>query len=320
VLAAVAAVVVLAVAIPVGLRLSGPPPAAVDPTATGGGPTIALNYHPTWVPPGWVTTSRTLVPDGLRDTIQGEGWALATSPQDHSDNSLDFSQDRQLDSVPATTTAPPRHVTVNGRAGLLEFGTADIDETPYYVNGSGNTSHGKDKIVHELMSEVAWSPRPGVFLSVTVQQVKDGRDLVLRMARSVVADPPLRTDLPLKVGYLPAGAQSPGIGVTGTSPTNWTTGANYLPIAGKVFTMAVTWGPGARPLLTPSQLAEATRVTVRGVRGYLLSSDSEATMQVQLHGWWLVVATSGPGSPAQLVKIVDTMQIYPTAIYPWLGH
>jgi hypothetical protein len=295
VVAAVVAVLV-AVAIPVTLLGGGR-----SPEAAANGPQLTIPYQPTWVPPGWVASSRTL--NRVEGELPGLDWTLAHQPADHTDNWLNFivSDSRQM--LPTNQVGPTREVMINGVQGFVSSGDAP-----------------QGSVTQELMTTVAWSPKPGTWLAITGEQPTDGTDMQLRMARSVVADP-VATDVPYTYGYLPPHAIPFAITIEGHSSHDWSTGPFVIFLRRDQIHIGVEWGPGAvRP-----QLKNAKPVTVRGHSGsFETDSPSTATgtiskLLTQQDGWWLEVTATNV-TEAQLLHIVNDMSFYPNANYDWLGR
>lgn len=279
---AAAIAVLIAVVIPVTLFDRETPEAALPSRAV-----LAIPYHPTWVPPGWTAHSRTL--DDAGDQLPGFGW----TPYGHPGNSLFLT----IGHSRYPQAGPARQVTINGTTGFVTVGPTD---TRNAFNGDP-----------ELETIVTWSPKLGTWLSIVMRYDLDATDTVLRMARSVVAEPVL-TDVPYRIGYLPPNAVANAIEIDGESPHAWAAGAGTIGTAPGRIAVVVLWGPDVRPLLRNTR-----PTTVRGHTGYY--SPDQNAIQVMQDGWWLRVSAANT-TETQLLHVVNDMTFYPHADYSWLGR
>jgi hypothetical protein len=303
---AVAAAVVAAVAVPVGLHLGRSPD-----TPPAAGPWVRTPYQVGWVPSGYLADERSASLDGSR---YSQMWAQGQF------NSVSFAAE--------TTAKEPscgsdtEQVSINGLPGQVGMCTT-------------GTLVGQDSGREIWTLQVRWSPEPGWHLTVGMTQEQNpdaiaNRDTVLRMARSVVRDPSARLDVALTVLHVPTGVtfnraievyQSP------LTPGRWSVqvGAepdgqlpSYIPNAsGSQFTvpyLEVFWGPDVT-------------VTQGQTPAGWCDGEISCTTFVKLGRWWLEVRVQQrmpmlhPNvTLQQATELAHAVTVNPGFDYSWLGH
>jgi hypothetical protein len=330
-----AAVVIAAAGIPIGIHALAPSPhakttpAAADvcgpgnvPATRAGSPPASLAcYLPTNLPPGFFPEERTVTkigppPAGSHQEIaewmnfsQSSPGGLLVLDAGRTPNLSPWRLDPQLP-FHVSRVGQLRHVTVNGRPGTLEVA--------FFAATTGNNgSYYEDA--------VAWSPQPGVVLTLQLSGLPvDQASVVLDIANSVV-----RTDapspLPFQLPPLPKNTALAAESVSGTSPTEWMIdGAiDRDPSRRPARTMlSITWGlyyeSETQPYL--SDLAHKANATVQGVPAFLKAAPGSGFLVLKLGGLDLTVRYAGPISKAELLHIVNGTTFYPHVQYPWMGQ
>jgi hypothetical protein len=149
-----------------------PPPSVVD---------VPLNYRLTWVPEGFRASKRSYVADAgaLAGSTLIQRWEKPTEKvREHPSLELQI------------WPAVPDKTKLMGTSGAR----VDVGGVPGLYTPSPNGT----------LSQVSWSPRDRVVLKVTATDVNVGRDVMLRMVRSVVPDPGLFR-MPIRPRAIPDG-------------------------------------------------------------------------------------------------------------------
>lgn len=284
--AAIGALVVLAViTVPLGFSVFH------SATAVPGGvgqevPVVPRGYRPTWLPPGFVAVAQS---DALTtgDNGSGETWWPAADAARADAGHVPHSK------VYVATWQIQRNEPVEGQSGRHQ--DVDVNGMPGVYSANGGTA------------EVDFSPVWNVRVSVVVTNVPDAKNVVLRMARSVVnetstMDVPVRYSgqqvvlpsprsgvsgvpvvpprfsstvtfssvPPVSVTGLPypQGSEQGRLFVQGSSPQHWTARLQRPLGADPGQYLDIEWGPDLRPLRDPGTVGKP--VTVLGRRGWYL--------------------------------------------------
>lgn len=306
--AAGVAVVLAAIGIPVGLQLTSqprpqpavPPPASVLGTAPAD---VALSYRVTWVPAGFVATTRAAGAVGVPNRDMEQRWEPPGVDRDATNpaGATPYVQFDYFQLVPAVRFGSNgQSVSVHGHAGHLRLDSGQV--------------------------RVAWQLSDTIGLLVTAADVPDATDVAMRMADSVVPGDVVLPEA-LEFGDLPAGDRPRILETTGSSPTRWTVRAVASEQDFVRVTFIAYWST------TEPAVTHRTKVTVRGRPAwYGMSADStNSGVVVQLDpGHWLAVwqpvITPTDGSspdiapPDDVVSVANGMSMFPGGSFDWLGR
>lgn len=334
---AAAAVVVVAAGIPVAVshlagdrqvRTAASVPAgcaqqALPAPVAGSALSFPVCYLPTKLPAGWVGLSRQVTQGGINKPKHSPMTILSWEKPGHGSQ---VAQDMWL-SVGTAPDLEPEYFGADGEIGIVgdptpaQPGFATTKQVgpdhPVDINGVAGTRRVLQTTVnlnHRLtgtLDTVAWSPAPGVVLTLHMGGATSDRvDTLLAVARSVAPSQEAVT-LPFQVPAMPDGATFADLNVLGTSPRNWEAVADFnTPESGSTFTMS--WGPAYRGDQMP------VNATARGAGAfYEHISTGEGDIELTVDGNSLVVQ----GKPeAELVRIADGMTFQPASQFPWLGR
>jgi hypothetical protein len=297
--AAAAVVVLAAVGIPLGLRLTDRPAAtptapAISTTAPTTGataePGTPLRYRPGWLPAGYTEHSRS-----AGAAAEGRMWASTTHPQDEITLTYTPPVAEWADTA-AVIAASPHPATVNGHAG-------EFSEPPSQTD----------------RARLVWMPDPHTVLVVAVQGGADPVSTAQHVADSVVPDGVSAVADPIRLGQLPSGFTADAdFDVTGDSPTRWTAETGASPADQSAPGLVVRFGTVPGP-------TSGSPVTVQGRPGwfdpqYLVEgSGHRPEVSVPLDGGWLEVSLVG-GTEAQLLQVADTVRLSPPGPQSWIGR
>ncbi|PPK69882.1 hypothetical protein V5P93_006479 [Actinokineospora auranticolor] len=261
--AASALVVVTLVVGALAWRAAGGARTSVD-LAAPPGRGWAVSWGLAWLPSGFVEDNRSVTVDGRtvsRNWVSGEArLSLRVSVVDGTETDhVEPGSDDQVD--------------VNGRPGLR-----DGDDT---------------------RAKVVWFHDATTRFEVLASHLERPRDVVVRVARSVVPQPQDPLVVAAEFGTLPAGAGPVALGVGRTSAGPST------------FLTAVLPGDGFLDVeLTPAKPdLDGERVLVLGVPGTY--SKEKGTLTVPANGRWLEVYAEGEISLPDLVAVAETVRIAP---------
>jgi len=292
--AAGVAVALAMIGVPIGLHpTGGPAPAASQPVLKAQPPDFPLLFHATWLPAGYVMSMR-----GVQGSQLTERWEPRGSVQQETGthignaNIQSGSPFLQLDYTPVDVqqvtgkggTQPVGQPTdINGQAGILNTNVSQENNVPG---------------LHE--ATVTWAPRPDALLVMTAVNVTDLTDVVVLVARSVVAGGTDVIAQPLTFGWLPLGYRPDDLQIYGTSPADW------------VVTQLTTGTAGNHPWIIAS-----CSLNRQGVPPQL---DQKTAVDIPTDGGWLTVSSPGVLDTGSLKRIALGITVFPDVRFPWLGR
>lgn len=195
IVAAAALVVLVAVAIPLALHRSQP----VGDGTSKGVSSVLTDYYATWLPAGLVAVARSK-DLSTNDTTFSEAWL----PRADTARAVTEDHDRARPSVWMQVT----QISVDRMAGGLPHTLGAVD-----VNGTTG-EYTSESATRSVQFQVDWVARPDIRISVTAQNFPDIKNVLLRIARSVVYDPSVTMDEPIAF----AKVQTP-VPLSGVEPT-----------------------------------------------------------------------------------------------------
>jgi hypothetical protein len=213
--AAGALVILVAVAIPLGLHRSQ----QVGDGTSKGASSVLMDYHATWLPSGMVSVARSK-DLSTNDTTFSEAWW----PRADTAKAVTQKYDRVRPSVSMQVT----QISVDRMDGGLLHKLGAVD-----INGKTG-EYTSDSPTKAVQFEVDWVAGPDIRISVTAQNFPDIKDVLLRVARSVVYDPSVTTDEPIAFAKI----QTP-VPLSGVEPT-----VGPTPIGGGGAQTPINIGPG----------------------------------------------------------------------------
>jgi len=185
------------------------------------------------------------------------------------------------------------------------------------------------------MAILEWMPDPTTVLQLNMAGVTDSNATLRHMAASIGPDRRSTVDVPLTLGYQPAGTYT-GFGETMVTVE----GTSQADVQATVTAGAVTDGSSvqgdlvvaelkAQPTVAdPAAQPGAQPVTVLGRRGWYVPNIFAGqrdkgvvpAVQVQLGSRWLTVSSEVPAETMrELTKVADGLTTNPNVSYPWIA-
>ncbi len=269
-------------------------PAAAEPISDAAVERVAMRYRPTWLPEGFVETSRTssVAVDGSK--YQVREWLRVEDARLSPDQRSDATARIRLVLAPVNRLAigdwRPA-VTINGDDG----GLSDADDH---------------------VPQVIWRIEKGLRLAVYVNGVADGRAVAVRIARSVKPDGVSGVECPLRLNWLPdflTEYAEQQIKLSAWGPT-WRSTRSVLVGDGAAVLLSVEYGPdiAAPPAGIPA--------TVRGRSGLTRDYEGDAGgwAHVALDGVDLLV--TGAVNYDEIVQVTNKLDVGPRPYRGWIGQ
>jgi len=276
-------------------------PAVAEPIPNAAVERVAMRYRPTWLPEGFVETSRTAY-------APANSW----NPRLRTSNYQVSEWMRAEDSAVAPDT--PGHAPPYIRLVLARGSRLDIADWRPRVRVNG--AEGGVSLQDAHVPQVVWQAEDGFRLAVYVSGVPDGRAVAVRIARSVKPDGVAGVECPLRFGWLPdflSENHEQQLKLSQSSGA-WRATRSIL-VAGTYEAVTVSYGPAIAP--PPA----GVQATVRGRPGLARTywGDAGGWAHVSLDGGLDLLVTAGLKTD-ELARIIDKLDIGPQPYRGWIGQ
>ena len=263
-----------------------------EPAAAPGNLRGPLRYRPTWLPDGFVETSREVSLRGGAADYQVRQWMLAENLAVAPDKSGESPPFLRLMLVPATD---------------LPMGDWRLAVRINGIEGGLSPKEGQ-------IPQVIWPVGDGLNLAVMVQGVGDDSIVAQWLARSVEPDGVAGVECPLDFGWLPESVQGTHHIAMSYPAETWT--ANLSVLRDRHEIVAATLGPGVTP-----PTADGQPESVRGQPGLVHFYDNGAGWAyAELeHGLRLTVQLMTRVTRDDLLQIIAELKVGPAPYLGWLG-
>jgi hypothetical protein len=320
---AVVAAAVTALVVPFALRpaaitggsgnLPAATPVTTPPAMTAPARPVVMDYRANWLPSGFVQETRqvSLSGDASQTIIWLPPGVTSTQSKQSGTGMIELTESKAGPQAAQSFVSAPaaEKTTVNGHPAVI------------------TTQAGPE------MTTLAWMPDPTTVLQLNMAGVTDAT--LRHMAASIGPDRHGTVDVPLTLGYRPAGTYT-GFGQTMVTVA----GTSQADVQATVTAGAVTDGSSvqgdlvvaelkAQPTVAdPAAQPGAQPVTVLGRRGWYVPNifagqhdkGVAPAVQVQLGSRWLTVSSEVPAETMrELTKVADGLTINPNVSYPWIA-